>query len=220
MTQLKLKIELLSDTMIGSGDGYGAVIDSDVVYDEIGIPFIPARRIKGCLRDSALQVVERLNFANINLFSEDDVKNIFGKKGAKFSADIRFDNLFISDYEKTKAVFSFLIKNKKDDFSIDSIINSFTNIRRNTEIEKGIAKEHSLRTMRVLNKGISFEGDVAIDSSNDNSNFLIALAAMNLKRIGSKRTRGLGEIKCYIDDTSLNKKAIDFIELNAKGGAN
>ncbi|MCK9280541.1 MAG: RAMP superfamily CRISPR-associated protein [Melioribacteraceae bacterium] len=220
MDKQRLKIKLLSDTMIGSGDGFGAIIDSDVVYDEVGIPYIPARRVKGCLRDSALQVVERLNYAKVELYKKEDIEKIFGKKGSQFSVDIRFDNLFIPDYEKTKAVFNYMIKNKNDDFNIDSIIDSYTNIRRSTEIEDGITKEHSFRTVRVLNKEITFEGEIVFDKLDDKSTHLLALAALNLKRIGSKRTRGLGEIKCFIDNDELNKQAIDSISNYKAGGEN
>jgi CRISPR/Cas system CMR subunit Cmr4 (Cas7 group RAMP superfamily) len=58
MKTYTLKLTLLSPCLIGSGEGFGAVIDSDIVFDEFGIPYIPAKRIKGCLRDSAIEVCE------------------------------------------------------------------------------------------------------------------------------------------------------------------
>ena len=44
---MKITIKLLSDALINSGEGFGAIIDSDVVFDDIGLPYIPAKRIKG-----------------------------------------------------------------------------------------------------------------------------------------------------------------------------
>ena len=51
MMNHKINVKLKSDALIGSGEGFGAIIDTDVVFDEVGIPYIPGRRIKGCLKD-------------------------------------------------------------------------------------------------------------------------------------------------------------------------
>ena len=49
----KIKITLKSDLCAGSGYSYAGIIDSDICYSKNGIPYIPARRIKGCLREAA-----------------------------------------------------------------------------------------------------------------------------------------------------------------------
>ena len=56
--QMKIKIELLSDLCTCSGETYNSMVDMDVVYDENGIPYIPAKRLKGCVRESALEMQE------------------------------------------------------------------------------------------------------------------------------------------------------------------
>lgn len=56
--QMKIKIELLSDLCTCSGETYNSMVDMDVVYDENGIPYIPAKRLKGCIRESALEMQE------------------------------------------------------------------------------------------------------------------------------------------------------------------
>ena len=53
--QMKIKIELLSDLCTCSGETYNSMVDMDVVYDENGIPYIPAKRLKGCIRESLQQ---------------------------------------------------------------------------------------------------------------------------------------------------------------------
>ena len=55
---MKIKIELLSDLCTCSGETYNSMVDMDVVYDENGIPYIPAKRLKGCIRESALEMQE------------------------------------------------------------------------------------------------------------------------------------------------------------------
>jgi CRISPR-associated protein Csx10 len=48
-----IQIQLLSDTLIGAAEGYGAVIDKDSVFDEVGLPIIPGKRVKGIFREQA-----------------------------------------------------------------------------------------------------------------------------------------------------------------------
>ena len=50
---MKITIKLLSDLCTCSGETYNSDVDMDVVYDENGIPYIPAKRIKGCIREAA-----------------------------------------------------------------------------------------------------------------------------------------------------------------------
>lgn len=66
MKTLIMEVELLIPCLVGSGTGYGPLIDTDIVFDENGIPFIPAKRIKGCLRDSAIEICKYFEKAGIN----------------------------------------------------------------------------------------------------------------------------------------------------------
>ena len=51
--EYRLIITLKSDLCVGSGYSYAGIIDSDICYDALGLPYIPARRLKGCLREAA-----------------------------------------------------------------------------------------------------------------------------------------------------------------------
>ena len=91
---MKINIKTLSYTIAGSGEG-SALIDVDVVFDELGIPYIPSRRVKGALRESAIEVLEILG---INAEIAD---GIFGKQGFQ-EGKIRIGNLYIPDYMEIK----------------------------------------------------------------------------------------------------------------------
>ena len=93
---MKIKIKLLSDLCTYSGETYNSVVDMDVVYDENGIPYIPAKRIKGCIREAALEMKE------LNLLDDDKYIQIFGKEGNQSSA-FTISNAYIKDYDKTVA---------------------------------------------------------------------------------------------------------------------
>ena len=105
-----LKLELLSPALVGSGQGFGTVIDTDIVFDEAGIPFIPAKRIKGCLLDAFKEVKDMSGISEIfNIQCED----IFGKIGSEKSAPVYFSNLVIENYETNKAWLQYYLSNKK-----------------------------------------------------------------------------------------------------------
>ena len=72
---MKLYIKLLSDMCTYSGETYNSIVDTDVVYDVHGIPYIPAKRIKGCIREAALELLE------FGLISREEYEKLFGKEG-------------------------------------------------------------------------------------------------------------------------------------------
>jgi CRISPR-associated protein Csx10 len=225
MRSYNLKITLESPCLIGSGEGFGAIIDSDIVFDELGIPYIPSKRIKGCLRDSAIEVCEIFESAGIKLInfrrenSENQFSNvstIFGRTGDNRPAPVYFSDLKLEDYETLKEWMEYFLAEYKNLISREHIIEQFTETREQTSINKknGIAKEHSLRTIRVAKKGIIFEETIDIEFGDDEVIKLIYFACKNLRRIGTKRNRGFGEVRCELYE---GLKEINFLsELEAQ----
>jgi CRISPR/Cas system CSM-associated protein Csm3 (group 7 of RAMP superfamily) len=222
MKTYTLKLTLLSPCLIGSGEGFGAVIDSDIVFDEFGIPYIPAKRIKGCLRDSAIEVCEMFKQADIKMFvlEEEDSENkfkivshIFGKPGDEKPAPVYFSNLTIEGYEEIVQWMRYLMKKYPNIITRESIINQYTELRQQTAIdEDGTAKEHSLRTIRVAKKGISFIGEIDIEVVNDDMIKLLYFACENLRYIGTKRNRGFGKVKCELHENSTPISYLNKLE--------
>lgn len=196
MESYKLEIKLESNTLIGSGEGFGSIIDTDIVFDDLGIPYIPAKRIKGCIRDSAEQIKEMFKLSQITDMTL-SIDSIFSK--------IHFSNLYIKDYTDTKQWIKYLFSEYGNIFSKDAVIDSLTNVRHQTTInDNGVAKDHSLRTVRVAKKGLVFEGDIQIEDKDAIK--MLTLACMNFHYMGTKRNRGFGKIKCEI--TGNNKETI------------
>lgn len=209
MRDYKIKIQLLSDVLPGSGEGFGAIIDTDIVFDEIGLPYIPAKRIKGCLRESAHDVCEMLEMSS---FSEPPIKlttdssesefsiinKYFGSRGQEKSSPFYLTNFKLPEYDSNFTVLSYFQERYPNIISIDRVVKFFTSMRQNTAIEREsrVADDHSLRTSRVLKKGIEFEGFVKILDEDKEFEQLLALACLNFRRFGSMRSRGFGEIKC------------------------
>ncbi|MHA1757477.1 MAG: RAMP superfamily CRISPR-associated protein, partial [Promethearchaeota archaeon] len=206
---MKLEIETLSYTLIGSGESSG-IIDNDIVFDDYGIPYIPARRVKGLLRESSREVCELLDL------DKKIIHKIFGKTGIQ-EAKIKINNLYIENYKniinemqifQEKDIYKkFLTKNK--------ILSYFTKIRQLTAIdEKGIAKEKSLRTIRLLKPKIIFSTELKLHNLTDYDIAFLFLSCKNLRRIGGMRNRGLGKIQCSLKCKLTLDEALKIIEKN------
>lgn len=201
MNTYKLTIKLKSDSLIGSGQGFGVLIDSDVVFDDVGIPYIPARRVKGLLRDSA----EELNSSA--LYSQPtDIASIFGKAGGA-EVNSYFSDLKLNGADEFKPWLQYLYQSELKNFiNPEAVKDNYTLTRTQTAIEVedkekfGTAKENSLRAARVLKKGLEFTG---IIQTNTDKDFLIN-TAKNLKWLGTKRNRGFGNVECVITEEDKN----------------
>lgn len=207
---LEIHISTRSFTLTGSGEGFGSIIDSDVVFDDLGIPYLPARRIKGLLLDKSRDIQEILN-PTMNIFPKSLLKDLFGETG-KNSESAYFENLVIPDYENITSWLKYSYQGKLSQFiNKYAIMNYWTKIIQSTATTiKGIAKPHSLRTIRALNPNILFIGKIQFNEVNKKGIYLLSLACAHLNRLGSKRNRGLGKIECklYHNGTDLVEKAL------------
>ena len=194
MTKYKIQIELKTYTIVGSAEGYKD-IDTDIIFDSVGIPYIPSKRVKGLLLDSARELNEFYEAKFDNIKYPDNIFKIFGEKGMTNNKNSFFiSNLQINDYEQNRETLNNLIQNTDIEFSKENVLNYFTTIRTQTSIgENGISKDTSLHKSRVLKKEITkFSGE--IEFNNEYENFM-NLVCKNTKKMGVKRNRGFGKIK-------------------------
>ncbi|GAB6078823.1 RAMP superfamily CRISPR-associated protein [Hydrogenobaculum acidophilum] len=206
---MKLVVKTLSNVFISAGEGEG-LIDQDCVFDEFGIPYIPSKRIKGLLRDSAIQVLGYLGLKS------DIVDDVFGIKG-KTIAKFHISNLYIPNYENIKSELSFIKEHKKDVAPLVSpvkIKNFFSSIRFHTAIDNitKTAKDSSLRVFRVIDKGLTFEGDITGELS-EKQIALLYLSALNVRYMGLARHNGYGKVETYLN---IDKTIDECIELLTK----
>lgn len=139
---MQLIIRLLSDLCTYSGDTHNSLVDTDVVYDENGIPYIPAKRIKGCIREAALEMVE-LGIA------PSELHEIFGKEGQQSSA-FSLSNAYIENYGEVTDVLKKCCHTELK--SPQNVLDQYTYMRVQTAVnpETGTAQENSLRRIRVV----------------------------------------------------------------------
>ena len=156
MSRYILQIKCMSDICVSDGGVYNSSVDIDICYDRMGFPFIPAKRIKGCLRECAQE---------LNDWGEDIPEDIiFGTQGSS-RGNLLIRNAYIKDYadmqkEVQKGAGNILVHPQ-------NILKNFTYLRTQTSIDQdtGVAEENSLRTMRVVKKGVLFEAEVLLDNA-------------------------------------------------------
>lgn len=186
-----MKIELLSDMCVSDGGVYNSAIDTDVCHDSFGFPYIPAKRIRGCLRECGIEL--RDWGVDIN------IEKIFGTAGKEDNrAAVRIGNAYLENYEKMKQ--EALVHQGHVVYHPQNILSHYSYVRTQTSLnyETGAADDASLRTMRVVNKGLVFVAD--IDIYDDFIKGALENCIDLFTSIGIARTRGLGQIRAYFID--------------------
>ena len=200
----QIKLTTLSDTIIGSAEAYGPIIDNDIVFDENGFPFIPAKRIKGLFRNAAEDLFKIEGFKELLSIDDSNIINkLFGDGGKTDSfPSIIFDNLYVCEVEILFEWSEYLKETYPDFFNYHTVLDYFTFLRRQTAIESTtkITKEHSLRTIRVLTGKNEFSGYITVNNRDENVEKLLSFISLYLDRMGSKRNRGFGKIAVEIID--------------------
>ncbi len=206
MTKGKLYITLNSDLCVGDGSVYNSSIDTDVCKDSYGLPYIPAKRLRGCLRECA----EELSDWGMDIKAE----KLFGTEGNQRAA-VRIGNAYIEGYEE-------YVREIKANpglplFHPQNVLNQFAYIRTQTAIDNntGAADETTLRTIRVINRGLAFVAEVVFfedDTADEVTKQLNACCSV-LRHMGIARTRGYGEVTVRF--TSEDAKGVSLIQNHA-----
>ncbi len=194
MNKYQLKIELFSDLCVSDGGVYNSSVDIDICYDFWGFPYIPAKRIRGCLRECGIELSD--------WGMDIPWKSMFGHAGsAEHQAAVRISDACLQDYEQMKAL---AMEHKGSAlFHAQNILRHFSCLRVQTSLnyETGVADDTSLRTMRVVNKGCVFYAEVQIRGGEKEETYKDALekCCAILTEMGIARTRGLGQIRVTLE---------------------
>lgn len=194
--------------MPGQGD---VNTDSTIVHDRYGIPFIPAKRVRGVLYESALEVAEMMQAAGLKTFTIDDVKVLFNRlESVEDNPRLSLSNLTIADYDVVASELAALEQHYPDVFTKKRVLEEYTSMRYYTSIDQvtGTALEGTLHNSRVLNRGLVFSGRIGVEDITETERLILACAVRNLTGIGGKRNRGFGQIECTIDDKAFDLETV------------
>lgn len=199
-----IEITLKSDLCPGNGTGFGYIIDNDICFDSYGFPYIPARRLKGLLREAAELLKAH------SLIKEADVIALFGAKGGGKGGILQIRDAVLPDAQKWKAELS------KENICADAVLNAYTSIRFQTELDENkCAKDDTLRATRVVNHynransdGMCvetvFRAPVLCDGFGDD---VIDKICKAVRHMGMDRNRGMGNVACSFCNDNCNEAA-------------
>lgn len=207
MKRGRLIITLKSDLCAGSGYAYAGIIDSDVCYDGYGLPYIPAKRIKGVLREAA----ELIGMSK-------ECSTLFGERGLEGVKGVYLGNAYMAEGEILQKELA-EIKEKLPDhpFHAQNVLEQFTTVKSQTRIgADGTAVDNSLRFTRTVNhyapwsegegkeEEMQFVAEVHYYEEADSNCIknLLTKAAKALRNMGLNRNRGLGSVTCSFQPSS------------------
>ena len=192
-----IKITLKSPLCMGSGYSFANIVDSDVCFDSYGIPYIPSKRLKGCFKECAENVLS-------SIITKEQVKKIFGEACQSKSEGIVIGNAHIENYSDIVKELKYIQSKNKELISSKDILEKFTTIQAQTALnENGVAEENSLRFTRTVNRyspvkdGEPMVMYSEIEYDDEYEKALIAIIK-GTRNIGLKRNRGLGSVKCEL----------------------
>ncbi len=206
-----LRAEVLSPLALGSGLA-DVNVDSDIVRDEYGQPYFPAKRLKGLLYESGLEVAEMAELSGISLFTRGELDSLF-RHGRSGGWQIVITDLVLENSERMAEEWDYLFRRYPAIFQSDDVLDTYAQLRYQTKIDDktGTAAD-SLRNLQVLAapeaKPLSFNGNLRLIPSEgatmkrERAMSILALATRNLSQAGLKRTRGFGRIGVTIEQDS------------------
>lgn len=203
MAEIAVTIETLTPIHLGSGKA-DVTIDAEIIHDALGFPYFPAKRFKGLLYESAVEIFEMFELAGLSTENLAPVEEIFHREsddaGQVSSVQLIVHDFYLKGYEKLRAEWSYLQKNFPELFEPTDILNAYSSIRYQTKLKDGVAAEGSLHNMRVLNAGVEFSGALTLLNGDEKVLNTLALALKNIYAAGTKRNRGFGRISCRSKD--------------------
>ncbi len=192
-----LEIKLLSDTAFSAGHGTPGIVDTELLHDQYGLPFIGGKTIRGLLRDSWLSMEE--------VFSSDKelltaAKRVFGDAGDMEESSI----LRIGDGAVEKEVYQWLepILQGKSPLNKRDILEAMSDIRYQTAIDRetGAPAKATLRAIRVAIRKLNLRAPLYWEEQpSDHDLKCLALAALATRHAGLSRNRGLGYIQITLN---------------------
>jgi len=170
----KLTMELLSDTIFGSGFSIPGGEDIAVYQDESGYPYLKGSTLKGLLRESLQNLLAWSGM-------DDCSGELLGESGWQGTTDGRRIQLTALVLQQLPAESQLCYGN-----------------RTFTALEAGVVAEGTLRTASCIRQGLRFVGEVTCAEQDFP---LVQQAFAAIKWAGTLRNRGFGRVRMRLEAT-------------------
>ena len=196
-----LKIKLKSPLTSSIGESRVGWVDQDIAFNELGLPIIPGRRLKGLWREAYSDIFDAWTSCEKSLIP---VETIFGKTGSTPSPidiGIHVGDAFINDASVLEPWLSYLQDPIDPKLFQEDVVQHYANARKQTSINRltGSADENTFRLSRTIQPGYVFKAYVSFKRQPKDAIIrALAISAASLQYMGLSRTRGLGHIQCSL----------------------
>lgn len=182
MVTINYSITFHGDWHCSSGLAAGAELDTLVIKDRRGLPYVPGKTIKGLFREQAELLIKYMypDFSEIFLSAMGEIVNAdnIGMSGTMFFSNATFNEQTASELEKHNL--SALLYHTIASTKIDN---------------EGVAEQHSLRSIQVVVPCTLYG---TIENVPTEIVTLVEKGLQLIKRLGTHRPRGLGRCEFHI----------------------
>lgn len=199
---MKLAIEITTKSPLHIGSGRADVkLDAEIIHDEYGLPYFPGKRLRGLLYESALEICEMQPLADKDFAQVGILQELFNHQ-ADSPVTMSLHNFYLPEYNNLRLDISYLQDKYSEIIKPQDVLEYYTDIRFQTKIDpnSGCAADNSLRTLRVIDREVTFVGEIELHGASEAHQILLALALKNLRYAGGKRNRGFGKINCTLEN--------------------
>ena len=211
MTNYILEITLQSPLTSAAGEGRVGLVDRDIAFDDLGLPILPGRRLKGLWREAYRDITEAWQQCGESPLPVEQVFGESGQRSGDEDTSIYIANAELEEAPTLKAWLKFLQYQDEDTktqkLHFDDVVQHYTGVRAQTAIDRwtGSAKEDTLRLTRTLKAKKTDEENLVfrarvhfVKPPEKLLQDALALGAVALQYMGTSRTRGLGKISCRL----------------------
>jgi len=204
-----IQVELLSDAAFSRGDGTAGVVDVEVEHDELGLPFLGGKTLRGLLLDSWLSMQ--------HCFPElsESARRVFGIEADFEECCILRIGDAVVDSETRKWIEAAEFRSEQR-ISPMNVLEALTDIRKQTSEERstGAPAETTLRSVRVVIRDLKLQSTLCwLNEPTDADLRCLSLALLATRHAGLGRNRGRGNIRLTLNVDIENTKQL------ATGGA-
>jgi len=213
MKEYALKLELLSDTVFGRGDGVAGLVDIEVQHDRYGLPYLGGRALKGLLGAECDDLVFALDKAGKGERWQAVADRLFGRSGAttQGQAILRIGPARLPDDLRAA------IARDADNGMLTraEVLETLTTLRRQTAMDPvtGAPRKETLRALRLVLRGTTFTSRLTfIQEPSADDLALLAATVKALRRAGTGRNRGRGRLRAELLDGAGQPVTDTFFE--------
>jgi hypothetical protein len=190
-----IQVELLSDAAFSRGEGTAGVVDVEVEHDELGLPFLGGKTLRGLLHDSWLSM--RHCFPELS----ESAQRVFGIEADFEECSILRIGDAVVDSETRKWIEAAEFR-QNHRLSAMNVLEALTDIRRQTSEDRstGAPAETTLRSIRVVIRDLKLQSSLYwLNRPTDADLRCLSLALLATRHAGLGRNRGRGHIRLTLE---------------------